>query len=84
MVYVNVTNRKTRYYKNFLNLIVSCLGTIRFISINLGVAGVLGFSWASLYCWYKTAKFTGKKFYWHVLMGERQWDFEYDRNNSSN
>ena len=47
------------------------MGTIRYIFINLGVAGVLGFSWASLYCWYKTAKFTAKKFYWHVLMGQR-------------
>lgn len=39
-------------------------------------------SFGSLYLYYKTAKFTAKKFYWHVLMGERQWEFEADRQNS--
>jgi len=36
-----------------------------------------------IYLWYKTAKFTAKKFYWHVLMGERQWIHEGEKNNPS-
>lgn len=36
-----------------------------------------------MYVWYKTAKFTAKKFYHHVILGERNWLFEASRQNSS-
>jgi hypothetical protein len=45
----------------------------------LGVAGVYGASFGSLYIWFQTARFTAKKFYWHVLMGERAWEYESDK-----
>jgi hypothetical protein len=32
------------------------------------------------YLWYKTAKFTAKKFYYHVLLGERTWLHEMEKN----
>jgi len=32
------------------------------------------------YLWYKTAKFTAKKFYYHVLLGERTWLYEMEKN----
>ncbi len=34
------------------------------------------------YLWYKTTKFTAKKFYYHVIMGERAWIYEMERQNS--
>ena len=45
----------------------------------LGVAGVLSFYGGYTYFWYKTSLFTGKKFYNHVLLGERQWMYEAER-----
>lgn len=33
--------------------------------------------------WYKTGKFTAKKFYNHVILGDRQWLFEDSRQNPS-
>ena len=32
--------------------------------------------------WYKTAKFTAKKFYYHVLLGERNWIHEGEKLNN--
>ena len=37
----------------------------------------------AFYLWYKTAKFTAKKFYNHVILGERNWLFEASKNNPS-
>jgi len=35
------------------------------------VVGVLGVYFGSLFLWYKTSAFMSKKFYRHVLLGER-------------
>jgi hypothetical protein len=33
------------------------------------------------YLWWKTAKFTGKKFYYHVLLGDNNWIHETEKQN---
>jgi hypothetical protein len=51
---------------------------------HLGVAAVLASQVAGIFyiiqigmvLWYKTAKFTAKKFYYHCLLGERNWLYE--------
>jgi len=35
------------------------------------------------YIWYKTALFTGKKFYYRVLLGERTWLHEMEKNHTT-
>ncbi|KRX10504.1 hypothetical protein PPERSA_01516 [Pseudocohnilembus persalinus] len=47
----------------------------------IGVSGVVGFWGTAAYLWYKTTVFTAKKFYHHVLLGERQWIYEMERQN---
>ena len=44
---------------------------------NLGVAGALAYPAVMGYFWYKTFLFTGKKFYHHVVLQERNWLVEY-------
>jgi hypothetical protein len=35
------------------------------------------------YLWWKTAKFTAKKFYYHVILGDSNWILEQEKNNPS-
>jgi hypothetical protein len=48
-----------------------------------GAACAFAIPLSAFYLWYKTGKFTAKKFYNHVILGDRQWLFEDSRQNPS-
>ncbi|KAM3140982.1 hypothetical protein pb186bvf_006993 [Paramecium bursaria] len=50
---------------------------------SLGLAGFGLYFGSAAYIFWQTTKYTAKKFYSHVLLGERQWYWEKERNNNT-